>query len=754
MDVSMRLTNLELSGFKSFGSKTILDFPARVIQIVGPNGSGKSNVAEAFRFVLGEQSIKSLRGKKGEDLIFNGSEFKPRANRASVKIEFDNHDRFLDIDFDTVNVERVVHRDGTNVYKINGSTVRLRDVMELLVGANIGATGHHIISQGEADKMLVVTPLERKSIIEDSLGLKIYHYRIKESERKLDKTEQNVSEVKSRRQELAPRVQYLKRQVEKIEKSREIREKLQEHYREYLKREEIYVKRRGIEIDSHLEELEKDRKVKSEELEVARTATTKEIRHDEYAEGIREARQAREEKRRGRDELMRKLGAIEGEISSYRRMMEKKPTPTVSAETVLLSDVSKLAETIRGYIRTALEVSDIEKLKRALENIRIELDTFIEEPKTVPQEFLEAQAQAQAALKELENQKDDIEGKLSVIQFEEDQLVKRVQELEAQWHSDQTKSEEEKRRVLELTHVVERLESQIERERERRQFLDRDKVRFEEELAEAGVLVGAYILQYKHFEPKNETGTILTDEEILAEDREKQEKRRKEIEKMKIRLEDMQISGGDEVIKEYQDIIERDEFLERELEDLKKSGDALRQLIKELEETLEKEFDEGIKTINGSFQEFFTLMFGGGKAQLEPVKILKRSTIEIEDEEPEVEQGIDVRVHIPKKNIKSLQMLSGGERTLTSLAMLFAMSQVSPPPFLILDETDAALDESNSKRYGDMIKHLSKHSQLIIITHNRETMTQADVLYGVTMGKDGMSKILSIKFEEAKEVAR
>jgi len=106
-------------------------------------------------------------------------------------------------------------------------------------------------------------------------------------------------------------------------------------------------------------------------------------------------------------------------------------------------------------------------------------------------------------------------------------------------------------------------------------------------------------------------------------------------------------------------------------------------------------------------------------------------------------------VSVPKKNVKNLQMLSGGERTLTSLAMLFAMSQVSPPPFLILDETDAALDEANSRRYGEMIVHLSKHSQLIIITHNRETMAHADVLYGVTMTKEGVSKILSIKFSEA-----
>jgi chromosome segregation protein len=99
-------------------------------------------------------------------------------------------------------------------------------------------------------------------------------------------------------------------------------------------------------------------------------------------------------------------------------------------------------------------------------------------------------------------------------------------------------------------------------------------------------------------------------------------------------------------------------------------------------------------------------------------------------------------------------MLSGGERALTSIALLFAISQVNPPPFIILDETDAALDEANSKKYSDMIENLSKHSQLILITHNRETMSRAGVIYGVTMGADGASRLLSIAFEEAVVVAK
>ncbi len=170
----MHLKSLEIMGFKSFAKKATLNFTSSISGIVGPNGSGKSNVAEAFRFVLGEQSIKSLRGKRGEDLIFNGggeASGATRGNRASVKVVFDNTKRVLNIDFDEVTLERVVHRDSSNEYFINGSLVRLKDIVELLSGAHIGASGHHIISQGEADRILNANIRERREMIEGGAWL-------------------------------------------------------------------------------------------------------------------------------------------------------------------------------------------------------------------------------------------------------------------------------------------------------------------------------------------------------------------------------------------------------------------------------------------------------------------------------------------------------------------------------------------------------------------------------------------------------
>ncbi|MBY0376809.1 AAA family ATPase, partial [Patescibacteria group bacterium] len=180
----MRLLNLEINGFKSFAQKTNLEFVSPIVSVVGPNGSGKSNVVEAIRFVLGEQSMKSMRGRAGLDMIFKGSKNAPKGTRAKVTIFFNNSDKVfkltnseghdVDMNYDTISISREVFPDGLNKYVLNGSEVRLKDINNLLSSVNIGSSGHHIISQGEADRILNASPRDRREMVEDALGLKIY----------------------------------------------------------------------------------------------------------------------------------------------------------------------------------------------------------------------------------------------------------------------------------------------------------------------------------------------------------------------------------------------------------------------------------------------------------------------------------------------------------------------------------------------------------------------------------------------------
>src|SRR3989344_1657892 len=151
----MYLKKLEISGFKSFAKATILEFPSKITAIVGPNGSGKSNIKEAIQWVLGEQSMKSLRGKRGEDLIWNGSPQVPRMGKASVTLIFDNADKKIPLDFDEVVIGRKIFRDGLNEYYINNSQVRLKDVVELMARVGLGESKHNIIGQGEVDRVIL-----------------------------------------------------------------------------------------------------------------------------------------------------------------------------------------------------------------------------------------------------------------------------------------------------------------------------------------------------------------------------------------------------------------------------------------------------------------------------------------------------------------------------------------------------------------------------------------------------------------------
>jgi chromosome segregation protein len=276
---------------------------------------------------------------------------------------------------------------------------------------------------------------------------------------------------------------------------------------------------------------------------------------------------------------------------------------------------------------------------------------------------------------------------------------------------------------------------------------------FAQEIKEGAVLIGQGILSYKDFEIEENSNDFS------------QEELKKKIERIKIRLEDAGMGNGAELIKEFKEVSERDQFLVKEMEDLEKSMIALQNLIKELKEKIDIEFKEGVKKINVEFQEFFSLMFGGGHASLSiVVESKKRRATEVDedgepielesDEEIVFEKGIEINVSLPHKKVKEINAFSGGERSLTSIALLFAMSQVNPPPFLVLDETDAALDESNSRKYGDMLEKLSAHSQLVVVTHNRETMSRAGVLYGITIGSDEASKLLSVKFDEATAIAK
>jgi chromosome segregation protein len=662
--------------------------------------------------------MKSLRGRRGEDLIFNGSVGVAKMNHASVTITFDNKDKKFGLDFDEVSIARHVYRDGQNEYYLNNSRVRLKDIFELLSKISIGASSHHIISQGEADRFLNSNIFDRREMVEDALGLRVYQYKKAESERKLDKTEENIKEAEMIRRELAPHIKFLKKQVEQIEKAQELKRNLVTLYHDYLKREEIYLKDAREKINKEkggpageLSSIEAELGRISKELSDAGSADEGKLT------SLRELERKINEIRFKIDDTSRQIGRLEGRIEAGLSNPFLSQAPTIEKERVCPT----CGQSIKIGVDTSVE-SDFVKRKKS-------------------------------ELEENKKQKTEAESLLSKLRQEEMSLTAAHSQLKVEIDAHKDGLRDSERKMFELRARKNELLSKLGFVKIQEEKILHEEDDFKKELTEAAILAGREVLNY--------SGFVIELDDPTTEPREAQEERRRKIERIKIRLEDMG-SIGDEVVKEYNETIERDKFLEKEIADLQTSAASLREVMKELADKIEKEFVVGIERINKQFQAFFETLFGGGTAALTIVTVSRKKPADgsmedegfIDEEEGEPERGIDINVTLPKKKIRGLQVLSGGERSLTSIALLFAISQVNPPPFLILDETDAALDESNSRKYGEMIQSLAKYSQLLIITHNRETMNRADILYGITMGADGVSRILSIKFEEAQGLVK
>ena len=757
----MRLKTLQLNGFKSFAQKTVLEFENPIVSIVGPNGSGKSNVVESIRFVLGEQSMKSMRGKGGSDLIFKGSKNLPKASRASVTIYFNNSDKIfklsndggenINLNYDVISISREVFSDGLNKYILNGTEVRLKDIHNLLASVNIGSSGHHIISQGETDRILSANAREKKEMVEDALGLKIYQYKIKESERKLERTNENMKEVSLMRRENAPHLNFLKKQVEKFEKTKEMQTELTALYGEYLKKESIFLEKEKADLSSERNKLSNELKNVTGKISIVENNDP--LRHSDTSplirgrqgggkiEELRKIEEGLNSLRGVKSEIERKLGRIEGMVEMEERRKEQKSLfIEISQE-----EIKAIISEINNSIDLAFLKESIEEIRPVLESIKNILKKFSQNDKDESSHNLEIEKlkkTQQAILEEMkgiESKEKEIAKSIEILKQEINKEMEALRDLEREKFAWRVR-QQELSSALELVAIKEgNLKNRAES--------------FENEIKEGEILIGREVFSYKDYKIEN-NGELHN-----------QEDQKKKIERIKIKLEDTGLGNGAELIKEYKEVSGRDQFLTKEMEDLSKSIESLVILIADLKEKIDTEFKEGVKKINVEFQEFFSLMFGGGHGSISIIETKKKKVDEINEDDDEmgeseddenivIEKGIEINVSLPRKKVKELHAFSGGERSLTSIALLFAMSQVNPPPFLVLDETDAALDEANSRKYGDMLEKLSKQSQLIVVTHNRETMSRAGILYGVTIGSNEASKLLSVKFEEATQIAK
>ena len=716
----MFLKSLELNGFKSFAQKTLLEFPVGITAIVGPNGSGKSNIIDAIRWLLGEREAKNLRGGKAEDLIFNGTPKRPRVGMAGASLRFDNGSGFFPVDFKEVSISRQLSRDGNSRYFLNKSEVRLKDIVDFFSRSRLGTKGLSIINQGNSDLFVRVSPEERRVMIEEVLGLREYQLKKGEAERKLKITDVNLEKVKAMIDEVMPRLRLLKRQTGKLEKRSEVEKNLKELENNYFssKLKEINENKNKLEPDlvfvkKQISEKEKELKILESDLEKVN------LSNNEPAE-LKKFKDRRNELLEKRSLIQKELGRLEAKIEFL--------SVAASADEYNVGELLDLVKDLKHSLEEGLKLEPVHFRKKA-EEIVVKINGFLNRSGKSEKEEPPALFKTK---NELTGQFGEIEKELKELEKKEASSVAEMEKFNERFRGAFESMEAKKEELRDLENKKNRI------------IFEEEKLNLKlQDLSDQLIQIGRSIEEARSFEAVKE----FTDEPQQAEK-----------EMFKLRAELAAIGEIDEnLIKEAKEVDDHYNFLTTQSVDLGKASVDLKNLIGDLSEKIHIEFDRSLKLINEEFNNYFKLMFGGGQAKLKLKTQNQKIKAEGEEneenfkeenfEEKELKIGVEIDLSLPKKRVTGLDMLSGGEKTLVSIAALFALISVSPPPFLVLDEIDAALDESNSKRFADLIGEFSKKTQFIIVTHNRSTMEAADVLYGITVAEDGTSKVLSLKFE-------
>jgi chromosome segregation protein len=742
----MYLERLELQGFKTFAQKTSLEFlPPKegkkgTTAVVGPNGSGKSNIADAIRWAMGEQSIKLLRGKKSEDVIFSGTPKRARSGFAEVSLYINNEDRQADIDYSELVLTRRLYRDGQTEYYINKNKARLSDIQLLLAQANFGQRSYAVIGQGMVDHILVASPQERKEFFDEAAGVKQFQIKRQSAVNKLENSRENLNQALLVMQEIEPRLRSLTRLAKRLEKREEVEEKLWDLQKKYYGTLWQQLSENNVTQERNYKTIEKELNEAKERQAELQEKFSKMEKQEPRSDVFSQLQHQYQQLLNTKSELKESQFALQRRIELANIKQDKAPAipmPTILAE---LEEISALQDDILSMIERGGDAA--EKIKSAAKKIK----SLVGKLKS-PETKISADPKLEKELKEITEKIVRLDREIEAMQDKISNFNKDEEKQRQDFFRMQRELQEKSNRVHELETRLNDVKVEQAKVDTRRESLEQE---MRQELGER-----AEEMKVARVESK------IIPEAIYPE-----------MAQLKRQLE--LIGAIDpETVKEYEETKQRYENLKEQTDDLTQAIDSLEEIIDELDQKIKTQSETAFRNLNHQFQRYFKMLFGGGDAQLRQVaeEIAQKEQELSSDEdaengqEEEIEKkpslkkrniltGVEIQATPPGKRLKSINALSGGERALTSIALICAIMTNNPSPFIVLDEVDAALDESNSIKFAKIVDELSKKTQFIVITHNRATMDMARVLYGVTMGDDGVSKMLSVKLEEATEYVR
>ena len=730
----MQLKHIKLSGFKSFVDATKISFPTNMVGVVGPNGCGKSNVIDAVRWVLGELSAKNLRGESMVDVIFNGSEKRKPSGQCSIELLFDNSSSKIGgeyASFNEVSIKRLMTRDAQSDYFINNTKCRRKDVQDIFLGTGLGPSSYAIIEQGMVSKLVGAKPDELRTHIEEAAGVSKYRERRRETESRIKRTKENLSRVKDIRDEIARLIKRLEKQAKSAEKYNALKKDKAKYELDKAILFSLEAKNNRDTLQKKLNSLNNDLKIKNSEsdsiqsqIDQFRTENESVLTEYEIAQKNFYSVGAEIAKREANIQNLNKIKS-ESEFSlkrakeNYDKAKESEKnfdelSPSEKALHFLDSIISTLKEF--NINNNGIQEKSIE-LKGLLTKI---LNVASAQSKSISDEYLLRQNELESQLNETQELKTNLD--LEMKDFVE-------------------KSSDVEKILIDLRQKQSKFNEELREYENKKSIADLDSKSLLEKTTNVRLELKTYEINLENSNKKIvQAGLDIENinsedyEEITPEDI---DNKLTDVESKIIRLGAINLAAPEEIEEESK----RKEELDSQYNDLTEALEKLTAAIKKIDNETKTIFKDSFDAVNERLKEVFPKLFGGGVAELT-----------LTDDDP-LHAGVVLMARPPGKKNSSISQLSGGEKALTALALVFSIFDLNPAPFCLLDEVDAPLDDLNTLRFINMVEEMSKNVQFIFITHNKVSMERSDFLMGVTMQEAGVSRMVSVDVNQAIKLA-
>ena len=808
----MRLKNISLSGFKSFVDPTKIAFPSEMSGVVGPNGCGKSNIIDAVRWVMGEISAKNLRGESMADIIFNGSSSRAPSARASVELLFDNDDGRIGGEYSSyseISVKRTVDIDGKSTYYLNNSECRRKDITDIFLGTGLGPRSYAVIEQEMATKLISSKPEELRAYIEEVAGISVYKERRKETESRIKRTKENLNRVSDLQDEIDRQLLKLKQQVKSAERYNELKDK-EKKLNSLLKTFNWQQKTEAAaKLNLSIKEIELEiEKVNSNKQGIQSTIDKSKVRQDEiqleinktqeefYSSGAKLSKSEQELVflKGQRNDLIQQEANLKNEIRNFEGLHERNNNKLIELQAELKdkepllqkmdASISQLDGALSPIFLSKQLLLEVEELKSNLETYRRDFNNF--KAKNL-EETLDTVLKFDSKIKKLveaiENQTSKQEEKFTVqkdkllsLSSEITNLKVKIAQISSEKESYINDEENKKNQLVQVSSDISALDEPIKKlEIDIKPLLD-SRSSVEDSLTEIRNEFSNLSEEIRTLERSLHESDIEI-ERIRKDSQDSKINRQGYLSEAEIYLKQLEKDGYDinvlldelsandteenfidEITKVEQSIErigpinlaateefkieeERKKEIVDQIEELESALKTLENAIKKIDQESKTLFKDTYDSLNIKIAELFPKLFGGGHAKLETTS------------DDILDTGIVFKAMPPGKKNVNVSQLSGGEKALSSIALVFSFFSLNPAPFCILDEIDAPLDDFNTSRFINMVEEMSNQVQFIFVTHNKISMEKSKHLIGVTMQEPGVSRLVTVDIDEAIKLA-